>query len=271
MWNPEQYHRYSDERSRPFYELLAQVRLDDPRVIADLGCGSGELTAVLAQRWPSARIYGVDNSAEMLAAAQPHTIAGRLTFAHGDLATWSPPAPLDLLFSNAALHWVPEHHQLLPHLVGLLAPAGVLAFQVPGNFDQPTHTILAELRTSPRWAAQVGNGVVRSGSVQSLAWYFELLTGLGMRMDAWDTTYLHVLQGEDAVLDWVKGTALRPVIAALDEAEQVEFIAEYAARLRDAYPRRDYGTLLPFRRLFVVAEKILDFGLGLRGCGWICT
>ncbi|PZR98740.1 MAG: trans-aconitate 2-methyltransferase [Candidatus Chloroheliales bacterium] len=255
MWNPEQYRRYRDERSRPFFELLAQVDAPDARTIADLGCGPGELTATLLERWPNARIYGVDNSAEMLAAAAQFAIPGRLSFELADAATWQPPAPLDLLISNATLHWLPNHDTLLPRLVSLLAPHGVFAFQVPGNFDQPSHTILKQIRTSPRWAAKVGWGADRSAASQSPAWYFELLTGLGMKVNAWETTYLHVLQGEDAVLEWAKGTALRPVVAVLNAEEQAEFTVEYAARLREAYPHREYGTLLPFRRIFVVASK----------------
>ncbi len=254
LWNPQQYGRYRDERSRPFFELLAQVDAPAAHTVADLGCGPGELTATLAEHWPDARIYGVDNSAEMLAAAEKHAIPDRLSFELGDAATWQPPAPLDLLVSNATLHWLPNHDQLLPHLVSLLAPQGVFAFQVPGNFDYPSHTILKQLRTSSRWADKLGWGADRSASSQSPAWYFELLSGLGMKVNAWETTYLHVLQGEDAVLQWVKGTALRPVISALNPEDQAEFTAEYAARLREAYPQREYGTLFPFRRIFVVAQ-----------------
>jgi trans-aconitate 2-methyltransferase len=255
VWNPEQYHRYSDERSRPFFELLAQVDHPGPHTIADLGCGSGELTSTLLERWPSARIYGVDNSEAMLDAAAQYAISERLSFELADLAAWQPAAPLDIIFSNAAFHWLPDHSALLTHLVNLLAPRGVLAFQVPGNFDFPSHAILKQIRTSPRWADKLGWGADRSAASQSPTWYFELLTSAGLRVNAWDTTYLHLLHGDNAVLEWVKGTALRPVISTLDAEEQAEFTAEYAARLNAAYPPQAYGTLFPFRRIFVVASK----------------
>lgn len=255
IWNPEQYHRYSDERSRPFFELLTQVDHPGPHTIADLGCGSGELTITLLERWPTARIYGVDNSPAMLDAAAQYAITDRLSFELSDLATWQPPAPLDIIFSNAAFHWLPDHAALLTRLVSLLAPRGVLAFQVPGNFDFPSHTILKEIRTSPRWADKVGWGADRSAASQSPTWYFELLTHLGMNVNAWETTYLHLLHGDNAVLEWVKGTALRPVISTLAPDEQAEFTAEYAVLLHEAYPPQAYGTLFPFRRIFIVANK----------------
>jgi trans-aconitate 2-methyltransferase len=256
MWNPGQYHRYSSERSRPFFDLLAQVHLDDPRTIADLGCGSGELTAALRDRWPEARLHGVDSSPEMINEARRYEQPGRLTFELADLATWQPPNRLDLLISNATFQWVPDHASLLPRLVEMVAPGGVFAFQVPGNFTAPSHTILAELRTDPRWSAEVGKGAERTLAVQSPEWYLEFLIGLGMESVVWETTYMHILQGPNAVLEWVKGTALRPVLAALNPQEQEAFLAEYGARLNTTYPPKAFGTVFPFRRIFVVAKKV---------------
>jgi trans-aconitate 2-methyltransferase len=254
MWSPEQYHRYRGERSRPFFDLLAQVDLVAPRTIVDLGCGTGELTATLLERWPEASVLGIDSSKEMIDVAATHREPDRLEFALGDLATWEPSAPVDLLFSNAAFQWVGNHEQLIPRLVDLVAPGGVLAFQVPANFTAPSHTILYELLSSPRWVKKLGHGN-GSASIMEPSWYVEILTSLGMKVSAWETVYHQILQGENAVLEWVKGTALRPVLAALDESEKIEFLEEYAGRLRAAYPQRAFGTLFPFRRLFVVGRK----------------
>src|SRR2546430_2436333 len=154
MWSPEQYHRYSSERSRPFFDLVAQIHLADVHTIADLGCGSGELTVTLAERWPQAQIVGIDSSPEMIAEASNHAVSGQITFELGDINRWHATKPLDLLISNAALQWVPDHESLLPRLVEMIAPGGVLAFQVPGNFEAPSHTILAELRRSSKWQAK---------------------------------------------------------------------------------------------------------------------
>jgi trans-aconitate 2-methyltransferase len=253
MWSPAQYHRYNNERSRPFFDLLAQVHLEDVRTIADLGCGSGELTLTLAERWPTSRVLGVDSSPEMISEAKAHEIPGRMTFELGDLRQWKPLAPLDLLFSNAAYQWVTDHHTLMRRLFEMIAPGGALAFQVPGNFEAPSHDLLVKLRTNAKWNSRVGEGAARHLVVQSPAWYLEFFTNLGMRVESWETTYMHVLTGENAVLEWVKGTALRPVLAALSNTEQAEFCGEYSALLREAYPARSFGTVFPFRRIFVVA------------------
>jgi len=255
MWSPAQYHRYGTERSRPFFDLLAQVNLTEVKTIADLGCGSGELTSVLAERWPTARIWGVDSSAEMIAEAKTHEIPGQITFELGDLRQWNTPIPMDLVFSNAAFQWVPDHPTLFTRLSKMIAPGGALAFQVPGNFKAASHELLVKLRTSPKWNSKVGDGASRHLVVQSPDWYLELFTKWGMRVDAWETTYMHVLTGENAVLEWVKGTALRPVLAALSIPERNEFCSEYSALLREAYPARDFGTVFPFRRIFVIAHR----------------
>jgi trans-aconitate 2-methyltransferase len=270
MWDPEQYWAFSDERSRPFFELMGQVQAIAPGRVVDLGCGHGELTATLTRRWPDAVVEGLDSSPEMIAAAQKlagptaseangtgyHTAVptGRLRFAVGDLAEWQPDGPVDLIVSNAALHWVPDHRDLLPRWADALSPAGWLAFQVPGNFDFPSHAILRELCQSPRWRDRLGD-VLRWHPVGEPAEYLELLAGRDCQVNAWETTYLQVLCGADPVLEWVKGTALRPVLTTLSDEEQAEFLPEYARRLRDAYPATPRGTVFPFRRIFVVARR----------------
>ena len=256
MWDPAVYQRYARERGRPFDDLVAQVRADSPRAVVDLGCGPGDRTATLLQRWPGAVVTGVDSSAEMVAAAAGRAVPGRLGFVEADLRTWRPPQPVDVVLSNATLQWLPDHLDLLPALVDAVAPGGWLAFQVPANFASPSHTLLADLRLSPRWREQVGEGADRALAVHEPEVYLAALAGLGLAVDVWESTYLHLLEGEDAVLEWTRGTALRPVLAALDEGEQAAFLAEYGAALRAAYPREPHGTVLPFRRIFAVAQRV---------------
>ena len=248
MWDPTVYQRYSGERDRPFHELVARVGAASPRSVVDLGCGDGRLTATLTQRWPSASVVGVDSSESMLAGAPdgPRYVLGRIE-------EWQPSGPVDVLVSNAALQWVPRHWELLPRLVGALAPGGWLAAQVPGNGDAPSHALLRSLRVSPRWRDQLGDAG-RWPDVPEPADYVRLLAGLGCAVDAWETTYAHVLTGPDPVLGWVRGTALRPVLDRLSAAEAAEFEASYGGALREAYPAQPYGTVVPFRRVFVVAQ-----------------
>jgi trans-aconitate 2-methyltransferase len=255
-WDPGQYDVYADERSRPFHELVAAVRAKAPRSVVDLGCGDGRLTATLAERWPGAAVHGIDSSAEMLAAA-PAAVPG-LTFGRAEIEDWDAPAgSVDVLVSNAAFQWVPSHPGLLSRWVATLPVGGWLAFQVPGNFGSPSHTLLAGLIASPRWTERLAGLPPERAGVLEPADYLARLTALGCRVNAWETTYLHVLPGDDAVLDWVRGTALRPVLTALaGQPEAVaEFERDYGALLREAYPREDFGTVFPFRRLFVVAER----------------
>ena len=255
-WDPRQYATYADERARPFFELMARVDVENPADVVDLGCGPGGLTATLLTRWPAAVVVGVDSSAEMVETASAHAVDGRLSFVQADVATWQPAGPVDVVVANALLQWVPGHLELLPQLVSWLRPDGVLAFQVPDNFEEPSHTLLRDLRTSDRRHARLGSGADRSAGVERPQTYLEALLDLGLRADVWQTTYLHVLTGDDAVLEWVKGTALRPVLSALrDDDERREFLEEYAAALRSAYPARPWGTLFTFRRTFAVARR----------------
>jgi len=274
MWDPGQYQRFASQRARPFFDLLARVGATQPGLVADLGCGPGDLTAVLAGRWPGADVVGVDSSAEMIRAAE--TMCGRqdagpagraahaadradpasprLSFVLADLRDWRPDGAADVIICNAVLQWVPEHLAVVSSWPGMLASGGWLAFQVPGNFDQPSHEILRELAGSPRWRRLL-RGVQLNRQAGQPGEYLELLAGAGCEVDAWETTYLHVLRGTDPVLDWYKGTGLRPVIAALDPAAAQDFLAEYGARARAAYPAAPYGTVLPFRRVFVAAQR----------------
>lgn len=258
-WDVAQYQRYADERGRPFLDLTARIEMlpaTQPRIV-DLGCGPGNLTALLAQRWPDAAVHGLDSSPDMVAAAQELIEPGRLSFSVGDLRAWAGEGgePVDLIVSNATLQWVPDHEELFPALVARLALGGWLAFGVPGNFDAPSHRLLAGLRASSRWREHVGDDAVRTGAVLEPADYLSRLTALGCTVDAWETTYLHVLNGQDAVLEWVRGSALRPVLDQLDDAQQQSFVQEYAELLRGAYPRQGFGTVLPFRRIFIVARR----------------
>lgn len=253
-WDVAQYETFRDERARPFVDLLARVPGARVRSAIDLGCGTGELTRGLLERWPDARIVGVDSSDEMLAAAAPRAVVGRLRFVRGDARSYVPDEPPDLIVSNAVLHWVPDHGPLLARLIAMLAPGGTLAVQMPANFDAASHMLILETAADGPWADKLAR-VAHHAAVHTLSFYAELLLEAGLAVDAWETVYLHVLPGDDAVLSWVKGTALRPVLALLDEAEKPRFVAAYAARLRAAYPRAAHGTLFPFRRIFFVARK----------------
>ncbi|MGW7224198.1 trans-aconitate 2-methyltransferase [Streptomyces sp. NPDC054826] len=263
-WDPAQYLRHAGHRSRPFTDLLARVPdlPSDPPRIADLGCGPGNVTALLADRWPAARITGYDTSPEMLDRAHvdhagPTPGGGRLDFARADARTWTPAEPCDLIFSNATLQWVPGHTGRFGDWTDGLTPGGTLAFQVPGNFDAPSHVLMRELAASPRWRGRLDGVLRHADAVPPPRTYLERLTALGCTADVWETTYLHLLQGEDPVLDWVEGTGLRPVLTALADDPQARdaFVAEYRTALRTAYPAGPHGTPFPFRRIFAVAVK----------------
>jgi trans-aconitate 2-methyltransferase len=260
MWDPGQYLHFADERSRPFFDLLGRVGAENPGLVVDLGCGPGQLTATLASRWPDAEIRGIDNSAEMIEAAGELLRsggsggAGRLSFELSDVREWQPEVPVDVIISNAVLQWVPDHMDLLPRWAGALSEGGWLAFQVPGNFDQPSHAILRELAGSGRWRPLLAD-VQLNRQAEDPGQYLDLLAKAGCEVDAWETTYLHVLHGADPVVDWYKGTGLRPALAALPASQVTEFLADYGVRVREAYPAAPYGTVLPFRRVFVVARR----------------
>jgi len=273
MWDAALYLRYGGERSRPFFDLLARVGAELPSYVVDMGCGPGQLTAMLAERWPSATVCGVDNSPEMIEAARQHVPAQAvrmsgsqgsgptltshapgLSFMLDDIRHWKPQHLPDVIISNAVLQWVPDHRELLVRWVDQLADGGWLAFQVPGNFDQPSHAILRELAASARWRPLLRDVELNRQTADPVD-YAELLARAGCEVDAWETTYLHILPGEDPVLEWYKGTGLRPVLAVLDADQAADFLAAYGEQLRAAYPPASFGTMLPFRRVFAVAHR----------------
>jgi trans-aconitate 2-methyltransferase len=253
-WDPEQYGQYAAERGRPFLDLLERVEADAPRHVVDLGCGPGLLTRLLAQRWPNARVEGIDSSADMIDRAERLEAAG-LEFRLGDIAEWSPEADVDVVISNAALQWVPGHEALLRRWTSVLPTGSWLAWQVPGNFDSPSHVLLRELASSPAWAAKTGEVLGHHRTMRTPSDYAQLLHDAGWTADVWETTYLHVLPGVDPVLEWMRGTGLRPVTTVLDDADRARFEAEYAHLLRTAYPSSPSGTVLDFRRIFAVGHR----------------
>ncbi|MGH9055080.1 MAG: methyltransferase domain-containing protein [Acidimicrobiales bacterium] len=257
-WDPGQYLRYGGERGRPFADLLCRIVHPGPRRVVDLGCGPGNTTSKLLERWPNARVTGIDHSPDMIDHANSLAVPDRLDFRVEDLRDWKADAPVDVLMCCATLQWVPGHVDLLPDLIASLAPGGVFAFQVPANFQQPSHILLNELATSDRWGDRLGH-LARPSPVLEPAGYLETLLATGADSDVWETTYQHLLVGPDAVMEWARGTALRPYLAVLEEPgggedDAGEFLTAYSASLRAAYPRDAAGrTLFPFRRIFGIA------------------
>ena len=253
MWDPTVYHRFGDERARPFHDLVARIGAEHPRTVTDLGCGPGELTVSLARRWPLARITGLDSSAEMIGKAR--TLDGGADFAVADVGDWQPGPDTDVVITNAVLQWVPGHRALLDRWIRALPSGAWFALQVPGNFDAPSHRALRALARSAPYAGAVGN-VVREAPVDGAAGYADLLISAGAAVDAWETTYVHLLPDtgpEHPVLRWLEGTALRPVKAALDDAAWRAFQAALDATLTTEYPARNGYVAFPFRRIFAVA------------------
>jgi trans-aconitate 2-methyltransferase len=255
-WDPSKYAQFGDYRERPFFDLTGRVHADRPGQVVDLGCGPGNLTATLAERWPDAEVIGVDSSADMLVRAdRTARRTPSLRFELRDIADWMPSDATDVVVSNAALQWVPGHQDLMRKWLGALRPGSWFAMQVPGNFTAPSHALMRGLAATPRWETKL-DGVLRGGeSVGEPAEYLEILLDAGFSADAWETTYQQLLPGPDAVLEWVRGTALRPVVAALSAEDRAGFEAEYADALAGAYPRTSHGTVYPFRRIFAVGRK----------------
>jgi trans-aconitate 2-methyltransferase len=250
-WNPDQYLKFAAPRLRPAVDLLHAVPLSKPHVVYDLGCGAGNVTKLLAQRWPEASIVGVDDSASMLARAASEMPGAK--WLQQSLAVWRAELAADVIYSNAALHWLPDHRALFESLVAQLAPGGVLAVQMPRNFGAPSHTMIADTVLAGPWRARL-EPLLQPSPVAAPEFYYDVLAPQVARLDIWETEYLQVLEGEDPVKEWTKGTWLKQFLDALDEPQRGAFEADYAARLRLAYPKRPDGkTLFPFRRLFMIA------------------
>jgi trans-aconitate 2-methyltransferase len=250
-WDPAQYLKFAGPRLRPALDLLQRIDAETPGIVYDLGAGAGNVTRLIAARWPDARTVGIDSSAEMLAKAAAENPA--IEWQEADLASWRPDRPADVIYSNAALHWLPEHPQLLANLIGSLAPNGVLAVQMPRNFGAPSHTSISDTALEGTWRP-VLEPLLNPSPVSPPEFYYDLLAPLAKRLDIWETEYLQVLEGVNPVKEWTKGTWLGPLLAALDEPERSRFEAAYGERVAAAYPPRGDGkTLFPFRRMFLVA------------------
>lgn len=253
-WDPGHYLAYADLRLRPALDLLARVPLETAAWVTDLGCGAGTVTPYLRHRFNGADIQGIDRSPEMLSAART-VHRGLAHWVQADAARWQPARPQDLIFSNAALHWLDGHEALFPRLMGFVGPGGALAVQMPNQFDLPSHALMREVATGGPWA-QTLTPLLRPSPVVEAARYYDWLQPLSARLDIWSTTYMQELSGDDAVLNWIASTALKPLIEALPAGQEQPFRDALAAKLRAAYPKRADGvTLFPFRRLFIVALK----------------
>jgi trans-aconitate 2-methyltransferase len=252
-WSATQYLKFEDERARPARDLLARVPVVAAADIVDLGCGPGNSTELLAARYPLARITGVDTSADMLAAARKRLPSAK--FMAGDAASWTPAAPVALIFANAVLQWVPDHLEAVARLMDHLIPGGVFALQVPDNQMEPSHVAMRETASQGPWAAKFSRPIARD-VIPPIEAYYDRLTPFG-HVDVWRTVYHHPMADAAAIVEWVKGTGLRPYLDRLDEAERPAFIAAYQAKLTEAYPPRADGKLLfRFPRLFVVAARV---------------
>ncbi|MGJ9421264.1 methyltransferase domain-containing protein [Aeromicrobium sp. CF3.5] len=252
-WNPSQYLQFADERGRPFVDLVSRIGVEASSVV-DLGCGPGQLTPVLRARFPEADILGVDSSAEMIERAEAENADPRARYEASDVAEWQPGGPIDVLTSNALFQWVPRSFGVIERLAAHVSPGGAFAIQTPHNFDAPSHRLLHEISSAGPFAEHT-EGLHEDRGTESAADYLALFAGLGWSVDAWETEYQHVLPGEDPVFEWISGTSARPILQALPDGLRSQFVREYKTALREAFPRRDFGTVLPFARVFCVAVK----------------
>lgn len=252
-WNPAQYLRFGNERLRPALDLMARIQVNSPETVYDLGCGTGTITGILKERWPDARVTGVDSSASML--ERTTDVETGVHWQHSDLNDWQPENPADVVYSNAALHWLDGHSQLFPRLMAAVKPGGVFAVQMPENFSAPSHTCIADTVREGQWRERLAP-FQREQPVAEPAFYYDMLSRHSSSIDMWETIYMHILEGENPVVEWTKGTMLRPLLNNLSEEEGSAFLKSYAEKVAKAYPyRADGKTVLPFKRLFIVAVK----------------
>ena len=252
-WDPTQYLAFADHRQRPALELLARIPLESPRRVVDLGCGTGSATRAMRQRWPNAELVGIDGSPDMLERARADLPDA--SWIEADIGTWAPDAPVDVLYSNAALHWLDGHAELFPRLAGYLAEGGCLAIQMPANFTAPSHQLMYDVALDGPWRPTLEPLIVDPPTAP-MATYYDILAPVTAEIDIWTVEYLQALTGDNPVAEFTKGTWLRRFLDALDEPLRSDFEDAYRARILEAYPRRDDGvTLFPFRRLFIVAIR----------------
>ena len=254
-WDPALYRTFEDERTRPARDLLGRVDLASPLAIVDLGCGPGNSTELLAERFPGATLTGVDSSAAMLTEARRRLPEAE--FVEGNAGRWEPPYPVDLIFANAVLQWVPDHATLMPRLFDLLLPGGVLAVQMPDNVEEPSHRLMRETAAAGPWRERIGHvAAAHAKRVLPAATYFDLLAPRSADLDIWRTAYQHPMASAAAIVQWVRATGLRPFLDPLDDGERSAFLSQYEAAIDRAYERRSDGRrLLAFPRLFIVARR----------------
>jgi trans-aconitate 2-methyltransferase len=253
-WNPALYKQFESERTRPARDLLANVPLAEAAHVVDLGCGPGNSTELLRQRFPEASILGTDSSEAMLGSARQRLPDCR--FEQSDVSEWQPAVPPDLIFANAVFQWLPNHERLLPRLMSTLAPGGVLALQVPDNLDEPSHRLMRDVATEGPWADSIGDVSRLRAALLSPSEYYDLIARSGAQVEIWRTTYQHPMNSPAAIVDWLKATGLRPFLDPLSDQQRDEFLIEYQARVARAYPAQvDGRSLLAFPRLFLVARR----------------
>ena len=254
-WSAKQYVAFEDERTRPVRDLLSALPAGEVRRAIDLGCGPGNSTEVLAQRFPHAEVSGIDSSEDMIHAARQRL--PKLRFEVADIGAWCDPGPYELILANAVFQWLPDHARLLPDLIGKLSPGGALAIQMPDNLDGPAHTLMRETALEGPWAAKLRDAAAARTRLNGAEWYYELLRPTCSRVDLWRTTYYHALSGgASAIVEWFKGSGLRPFIQPLSDAERAAYLERYTAAVATAYPAlADGSVLLPFPRLFMVAVR----------------
>ncbi len=251
-WDPSIYLRYGGERLRPALDLLARIDAEAPARVVDLGCGPGNVTTLLKRRWPGAEVLGIDGSAAMLDKARAEAPGCR--FEQADFGTWSPEVPVDVLYSNAALHWLGDHEVLFPRLLAQVAPGGTMAVQMPGMHAAPLRALQPEVARRGPWA-ELLKGVDSARAILETGDYWDILRPLCAELDIWETTYTHALTGENAAVQWAMGTSLRPYLDPLPADLRAQFLAAYSEAMAPHYPRRvDGTTLLPFRRVFIIAR-----------------